>query len=484
MLAASRTMTKELWTGILGPASMSFSSNKRLSIVLSVGMTALYVGCVDLTPPWNNESVTPVGPGNTDGSINSGTGGIGSTGSGPGGYMEGYAGVSGTLDGGDAFARTSDAALSSEAGSVSEPPSPGVTLDSGNAFDGPLGTGGAAESIDARAGSGGVGGGSGASGAARGGSPGGNPDGATSAYDGSVDRAMSTGGKSKGNGGATGAGGVVASGGGPSGSGGVVGSGGVGTGGAASSGGVGTGGAVSTGGLTGTGGVVGSGGAVATGGSSTVGTGGTWSYDCSRPLVPPSGASLLVTDFSDWNATTETWGRAGGIIGRIFAYPLTTSTMTAAVEGSPAGLHLGGSLGSAGYGGGGIGINACASIAAFKQIEFTYYGSAAHCNLTWMVQTFDQRPTDQDPPGGCDRTDASSTICFVFPQVGVGAVVATPSTSPVTLTRTLATFSGWSDARAAQIIGLQWQFTNDGTTDDAGVGCVPDLTITSVRLLP
>jgi hypothetical protein len=483
MLAASRTMTKVFGTGILGPASMSFTSNKRLSIVLSAAMAVLYVGCVDLTPPWNNESVTLVGPSNTDGSLAPGAGGIGSPGSGPGGYLEGYAGATGTLDGADSFERPSDAALSSEAGSVPDPLSPGAPLDSGNAVDVPWAPGDAADGMGARAGSGGVGGTAGASGAGRGGSPGGNPDGDTSAYDASVDRAMSTGGKSKGNGDATGAGGVVASGGGPSGSGGVVGSGGVGTGGAAS-GGVGTGGVVTTGGLTGTGGVVGTGGAVATGGSSSVGTGGTWTYDCSSPLVPPSGASLLVTDFSDWNASTETWGRAGGIVGRIFAYPLTTSTMTAAVEGSPAGLHLGGSLGSAGYGGGGIGINACASIAAFKQIEFTYYGSAAHCQLTWMVQTFDQRPTDQDPPGGCDRTDASSTICFVFPQVGVGSVVATPSTSPVTLTKALATFSGWSDARAAQIIGLQWQFTNDGTTDDAGVGCVPDLTITSVRLLP
>lgn len=277
----------------------------------------------------------------------------------------------------------------------------------------------------------------------------------------------------------------MASGGSSSGSGGFVGSGGVGSGGAASSGGVvGTGGAASSGGLSGAGGVVGSGGVVATGGSSTVGTGGTWSYDCSSPLVPAPGASVLVTDFSDWNATTETWGRAGGIVGRIFAYPLTTSTMTAAVEGSPTGLHLSGTLGSAGYGGGGIGINACASITAFGQIEFTYYGTAAHCNLTWMVQTFDQRPTDQDPPGGCDRTDAASAICFVFPQLGLGAVAAVSSASPVTVTKTLASFSGWSAAKAAQIIGLQWQFTNDGTTDDAGAGCAPDITITSVRLLP
>jgi hypothetical protein len=201
-------------------------------------------------------------------------------------------------------------------------------------------------------------------------------------------------------------------------------------------------------------------------------------------VVPPSGASLLVTDFSDWNATTETWGRAGGIVGSIFAYPLTTSTMNAAVEGSPVGLHLSGTLGSAGYGGGGLDISACASIPAFKQIEFSYYGTAAHCSLTWMVQTFEQRPTDLVPPGGCDRTDASSTICFLFPQLGLGPVAAAPTTSPVTLTKTLASFSGWSDAKAAQVIGLQWQFTNDGTTDDAGVGCVPDITITSVRLLP
>jgi hypothetical protein len=191
-----------------------------------------------------------------------------------------------------------------------------------------------------------------------------------------------------------------------------------------------------------------------------------------------------VTDFSDWNASTETWGKVGGIVGRIFSYPLTASTMTASVEGAPVGLHMTGSLGSAGYGGGGIGINACASITAFKQIAFTYYGTAARCNLTWMVQTFDQRPTDQVPPGGCDRTDAAATICFLFPQIGMGAVESVPSTAPVTVTKPLASFSGWSDAKAAQVIGLQWQFTNDGSMDDAGVGCVPDLTITSIRLLP
>ena len=45
--------------------------------------------------------------------------------------------------------------------------------------------------------------------------------------------------------------------------------------------------------------------------------------------------------------------------------------------------------------------------------------------------------------------------------------------------------TNWSETNANQLIGLQWQWTTNGTLDpDAGVGCPIDAKISDIRFLP
>jgi hypothetical protein len=249
-----------------------------------------------------------------------------------------------------------------------------------------------------------------------------------------------------------------------------VGTGGVGTGGVGT-GGVGTGG-VGTGGV-GTGGVgtggVGTGGTTATGGTTTTG------YHCASAVVPTNG---LVTDFSDWNATTSRWGSGTTLSGGIFTYAGNSATINAAkVEGTPQGLHITGSVPGAGYGGGGLTFMSCVTAASFTQVQFSIYGSASGCNLEMQIQTFDQRPTSQTPPGGCDQAGGES--CFNFPTRAQITDVssAIPASSPRVVRTALTDFSNWSAANAGQVVGLQWQLTSNN-------GCSADLTIAGARFVP
>jgi len=254
-------------------------------------------------------------------------------------------------------------------------------------------------------------------------------------------------------------------------SGGVVGSGGSSTGGLAS-----TGGTVATGGMTGTGGAgnggnVGSGGATASGG--TTGSGGTAAYNCASAIAPTNG---LVTDFANWNATTSTW-TSGTLSGNIYRYGSSSATTTAKVEGTPAGLHVAGSVPSNNYGGGGLTFLSCVTVTAFTKISFEVYGSAANCAIELQLQTYDQRPADQTPPGGC-RSDGGSS-CFKFPTVSQVVALATAVAAPgTTVSTTLSSMTNWSSAAAGEIVGIQWQFTPNGGT------CTANATFTNITFTP
>jgi hypothetical protein len=248
---------------------------------------------------------------------------------------------------------------------------------------------------------------------------------------------------------------------------------------------VGSGGIQTTGGTPGSGGIVGSGGsAVATGGKPDSGgttgsggataTGGVAAFNCANAIVPANGS---ITDFTDWNATTNRWG-SGALTGNIYQYGGTSATMNSAkVEGSPAGLHISGSIPASGYGGGGLTFSSCVTVASFTKVSFAIYGSAAGCAIELQLQTYDQRPVDQTPPGGC-KSDGGSA-CFGFPAksqiVSLPSAVAAPGTS---VSATLSTFTNWSTAAAGQIVGLQWQFTSTGGT------CTPNATVTNIKFAP
>ena len=181
----------------------------------------------------------------------------------------------------------------------------------------------------------------------------------------------------------------------------------------------------------------------------------------------------MITDFTDWNATTAHWG-TGALTGNIYQYGSSATTMNAAkVEGTPPGLHLSGSIPS-GYGGGGLTFFSCVTVASFTKVSFEIYGSATNCAIELQLQTYDQRPAEQTPPGGC-KSDGG-TSCFKFPVksqvVSLSGTVAAPGTA---VSVTLSGMTNWSTSAAGQIVGMQWQFTSSGGT------CAANATITNIK---
>ena len=420
-----------------------------------------FAGCVDTTPPW--EKVKAAG----------GNGGLGATGGATGQALDGpvgaggahEAGVGGAIDlgGGGAGGAIGGAGGSIDApwtGEVGEIDA-GLGGAGGRGFGGSIidvpvvGTGGAVGDID---------GGSDVPMGDEGGAPG---------TDGAPGEGGTPGtGGAPGEGGAPGTGGVVGTGG--AGTGGLVGTGGAGTGGLVGTGGAGTGGLVGTGGA-GTGGLVGTGGA-GTGG--VVGTGGSTAlapYNCGNAVVP-SGTPNVTNFSSDWDAGTKRWGSSSGLYGSIFSYPSDSTMNAPAVEGAPRGLHLTGTVAAGSSGGGGVLFLVCATVASFTSVEFAIYGSATNCNIQMQIQTFNQRPNDQNPPGGCDKSAGS---CSGFPYVSQIVSASALSTSPTTVNKTLTNFTNWSQTSSpGQVVGLQWQFTPSGSKT-----CTVDVTLTNIKFL-
>jgi hypothetical protein len=104
--------------------------------------------------------------------------------------------------------------------------------------------------------------------------------------------------------------------------------------------------------------------------------------------------------------------------------------------------------------------------ASFTKILFDVYGSAAGCTIDLQLQTFDQRPNNQTPPGGCNP----SGTCYTFPHIVVNPTL---TSTPTTVTTTLSTMTNWTAAEGAQIVGIQWQFT--------GSTCTPGATFTNIK---
>lgn len=156
--------------------------------------------------------------------------------------------------------------------------------------------------------------------------------------------------------------------------------------------------------------------------------------------------------------------------------------MTGTVDTTAMNLHLVGTVNAGDYAGGGLGFYACATAASYTKVSFTlagsFSGTATECDLELQIQTFDQRPNNQTPPGGCDPSGS----CYGYP---VAKKIGTPSSTPSTITLNLADFANWSSANAKQVVGLQWQVTvPTGTvgTDDAGTSsCAADFTVDDVK---
>ncbi|HVV50347.1 MAG TPA: hypothetical protein VHO06_11850 [Polyangia bacterium] len=218
----------------------------------------------------------------------------------------------------------------------------------------------------------------------------------------------------------------------------------------------------------------------------------TCELDCAAPVTPGNGTSGGVTDFSDYSTSTGKWGNTQGLYGAIYGYggPTSGSSISASVDATNKDLHGVGMVASGGYGGIGLSYCACSTVTAFTQVSFTVAGSWPGCDLQMQIKTFDQTPTGQTPMGGCD-----ASACYNYPA---SLMVAQGSPSPMTVTVPLSSFSNWSDANAAQVVGLQWQWTShvnlpdggldagptDAAVDAASSPCAVDATVTNIKFLP
>jgi hypothetical protein len=228
---------------------------------------------------------------------------------------------------------------------------------------------------------------------------------------------------------------------------------------------MGTGGTTSTGGTT-----LGTGGTTIVGGTTSSG------YSCGAGAITPANpTSGGITDFTDWNSTTNRWGSSTGLNGTVFSYAATsnaTMTIPPKVEGSTPGLHLTGSSSSTGYAGGGLTFLQCVKSTGFTKISFQVYGNSPGCNIELQLQTYDKRPTDATPPGGC-TADCYASVPSFPSVVSLSSAVAAPGT---VVTKNLSDLTNWSAAAATQLVAIQWQFT--------GSSCTINATFTNIKFLP
>ena len=200
--------------------------------------------------------------------------------------------------------------------------------------------------------------------------------------------------------------------------------------------------------------------------------------DCSAAIIPNNlGSSGGVTDFSDFS--NSKWGDPNGLSGYKYAYQGSKSNMTVDIDASAKNMHVTGSVMAKDYGGVGLSFLSCATVTSFSKIQFTLAGSSPKCDMELQIKTFDQQPISQTPAGGCFQ-DASDG-CYNFP---VKKQVAVPSSDATDVVTSLSDITNWSDANAAQVVGLQWQWTGGPDLDpDSGVGCDIDVTITNIKFV-
>jgi hypothetical protein len=205
----------------------------------------------------------------------------------------------------------------------------------------------------------------------------------------------------------------------------------------------------------------------------------TNSLDCNNAvMLMPSGH---VTNFGprEYSPSSGKWCDESGFHGSQFSFkgnnPMDANGVTIdAVDGS---LKLQITASSGSYGGGGLAFESCLDASAFTGIQFSVAvsaGSLAGCTYQLQLQTFEQRPTSQSPPGGCDM---STTSCYGFPAA---ANLPAPSTDPANPTLVVVPFSRFSASvmpAPKQLVGLQWQV-------NASTGCTVELRIDDIDFIP
>jgi hypothetical protein len=187
----------------------------------------------------------------------------------------------------------------------------------------------------------------------------------------------------------------------------------------------------------------------------------------------PAGHALLA-DFSPvtWDSLRSLWGAPGGVQGDVFAYAGPASNMMMVVDPSAQNAIFMGSVATADYAGGGLGFLGCVNVrGTYTGVRFTLGGDAAGCNISFVVQTYEQQGTTF--AGGCNTE--GSQPCYQFPRVTVPA-----GPGPVTVHFTDLAGTGIPPGAAdiaGEVVGLQWQFESPGIPQGANPPC-PGIAVT------
>ena len=203
--------------------------------------------------------------------------------------------------------------------------------------------------------------------------------------------------------------------------------------------------------------------------------------DCAAPFMLP--ADGRVTDFSmrEWSSAGGKWCNEGGVHGAIFSFKgnAPNDSNAISVNTDDASLRLTLSVSSGSYGGGGLAFESgCLNASAFTGVQFTAAvasGSLTGCTYQLQLQTFEQRPTSQSPPGGCDIL---TTSCYGFPAAANLPTPSTDITMPTLVSLPFGSFGASVMPAPAQIVGLQWQ------VNSSSGACTVELRIDDIAFIP
>ncbi len=204
--------------------------------------------------------------------------------------------------------------------------------------------------------------------------------------------------------------------------------------------------------------------------------------NCAAPFTLPADDGHVVNFSSrEWSGASGKWCNESGMHGAIFSFkgndPNDSNAIS--VDAKDGSLRLSLSVSSGSYGGGGVAFEAgCLNASAFSGVQFTVAvasGSMTGCSYQLQLQTFEQRPTSQNPPGGCDIL---TTSCYSFPAATGLPAPSTDITMPTLVSIPFGSFVGSVMPAPAQIVGLQWQ-VNSSTG-----ACTVQLRLDDIAFIP
>jgi hypothetical protein len=248
----------------------------------------------------------------------------------------------------------------------------------------------------------------------------------------------------------------------------------------------------------GTGGTMGGGGTTGSAGTSgSAGAAGrnmcpaTQDITCGPSALTIPGGHVTAFEPNEWVPMDGKYCNTTGLRGSVFSYSGPTvdgvniSSNSHGVDATAGNFRLTLMAGSTGYAGGGLAFDSCVNASSFNAIRFSAWmttGDQMNCTFKIQLQTFEQRPLTQSPPGGCDLAAGS---CYGFPASPSMTLTTTPQTFtfPFSMLTTSATHAS---AFQGQIVALQWQLESGAPLDPDGgaqTACSIEVRIDDVNFL-